>query len=675
MNGGTAQALRVSGLSVSIPLASGTLQAVRNINLVLRPGQTLGVVGESGSGKSITALAIMKLLPPAARRSAGAIRLGSTDLMAADERELAMAVRGKRIGMIFQEPMTSLNPVYTIGRQLIETMTLRGEVSATAAEARAVFLLEKVGLPDPRSRLGQYPHQLSGGQRQRVMIAMALMNEPELLIADEPTTALDVTIQAQILRLLADLQREFGMSMILITHDLGVVARVADRVAVMYAGEIVETGTVAEVLSDPRHPYTRGLLACVPDTGNGENPRRLGSIPGIVPSMIGDTTGCAFASRCPRVVARCRVAHPPRRDLGPERSFLCFDPRTTDANASAVITDNETAVPRIAPGATAAADTILAVRDVSCTFRVRRGFFGRPRPLRAVDHVDLDVRRGEVLALVGESGCGKTTLSRIMLGSQRIDSGDVMLDGTLLSALPDKQRARRIQPIFQDPYSSLNPRRTISEIIAQPLRVHGIGDAASRLAQTERMMDLVGLPRRLFHSYPSQLSGGQRQRAAIARAIIMAPDLLICDEPTSALDVSVQSQILNLLLDLRDELHLTYLFITHNLSIVRYLADRIAVMYFGQIVELGDKHAVLENPRHPYTRALLKSILSITPGAGIPDAGLGADFPNPLDVPRGCRFHPRCPLADDRCRNEVPQPVWLGGAMARCLQAYGDEKC
>jgi peptide/nickel transport system ATP-binding protein len=262
-----------------------------------------------------------------------------------------------------------------------------------------------------------------------------------------------------------------------------------------------------------------------------------------------------------------------------------------------------------------------------------------------------------------------------MLGSQRIDSGEVTLDGTPLSALPDKQRARRIQPIFQDPYSSLNPRRTISEIIAQPLRVHGVGDAASRLAQTERMMDLVGLPRRLFHSYPNQLSGGQRQRAAIARAIIMAPDLLICDEPTSALDVSVQSQILNLLLDLRDELHLTYLFITHNLSIVRYLADRIAVMYFGQIVELGEKRAVLENPRHPYTRALLDSILSIAPGAGIPDAGLGADFPNPLDIPGGCRFHPRCPLADDRCRSEIPQPVWLDGAMARCLQAYGDEKC
>jgi peptide/nickel transport system ATP-binding protein len=655
-------ALAVTGLTVDIPLASGELHAIRGIDLDLSPGETLGIVGESGSGKSMTALAIMNLLPPAARRRAQAICLGDLDLGSADERRLAAEVRGQRIGMIFQEPMTSLNPVYTIGRQLTETMTLHGEASQADAEARAVFLLEKVGLPDPRSRLGQYPHQLSGGQRQRVMIAMALMNAPDLLIADEPTTALDVTIQAQILHLLKQLQREFGMSMILITHDLGVVSRVADRVAVMYAGQIVESGPVAEVLSAPRHPYTVGLLACVPGYRN-DGLRRLGSIPGVVPSLVGDIAGCAFATRCPRAVSLCRAEAPPVHTAGDTHRFACFEPEIEMPTAGDTAAPSDTTVQR-APG-----EAVLTVENVSCTFWVGRGLFRQRKPLQAVNGVSLDIRRGEVLALVGESGCGKTTLSRIMLGFQEVDRGRVLLGDTAVAALPRLERARRIQPIFQDPYSSLNPRRTVGEIIAQPLRIHGLGDGAEQQQRTHRMMELVGLPRRLFNSYPAQLSGGQRQRVAIGRALVMNPDIVICDEPTSALDVSVQAQILNLLLDLRDELQLTYLFVTHDLSVVQHMADRVAVMYLGQIVELGPRQEVLHDPRHPYTRALLDSVLTIDAGKPVPDTGLGADFPDPLNVPSGCAFHPRCRLAVDQCRLEAPGPRQVLGRQVRCARA------
>jgi len=667
----TLSSLDIAGLSVDIPGTAGTLRAVRNVSLHVGRGETLGIVGESGSGKSMTALSIMNLLPPAAQRHARSISLASQDLAAANEQELCDTVRGQRIGMIFQEPMTTLNPVYSIGRQLTEVSTLHGRLSQAAAEARAVYLLEKVGLPDPRSRLRQYPHQLSGGQRQRVVIAMALMNEPELLIADEPTTALDVSVQAQILHLLKQLQQEFGMAMILITHDLGVVSRAADRIAVMYAGEVVETGTVAEVLNTPKHPYTQGLLACVPGHG-GETGTRLGSIPGIVPSMVGEPRGCAFASRCPRVVDECRSSTPPTRNPGPGHRFVCLDPQPRQAQAAPEPTQPQPATggPTMpARPARAETEAVLRVQDVNCTFWVRRGLFGGKRPLHALNGIDLEIRRGEVLALVGESGCGKTTLTRVMLGFQQPDSGSVLLDGKPIADLRGDERARRIQPIFQDPFSSLNPRKTIGEIIMQPLRINRLGDNRSRLNKTHEMMELVGLPLRVFNSYPSQLSGGQRQRVAIGRALIMRPEIVICDEPTSALDVSVQAQILNLLLDLRDELDLTYLFVTHNLSVVKHMADRVAVMYLGQIVERGERSAIFEHPRHPYTRALLASALSISPGESIPDTGLGGDFPNPLNMPTGCPFNPRCSLADGRCRSEVPPPRTISGTLVRCFHA------
>ncbi len=661
----TQSLLDIRNLSVEIPTESSTLKAVRGVDLELKRGETLGIVGESGSGKSMTALAMMSLLPPAARRSAACINFDGADLLQASEHDFAVKVRGQRIGMIFQEPMTSLNPVYSIGRQLKETMTLHRKVSDSEAEARAIYLLEKVGLPDPASRLKQYPHELSGGQRQRVMIAMALMNEPELLIADEPTTALDVTIQAQILRLLRDLQQELGMSMILITHDLGVVSRAADKIAVMYAGDIVETGTTQEVLLNPRHPYTQGLLECVPGYRNGAL-KRLGSIPGIVPSMTGNIQGCAFASRCPRAVDACRTQTPPSQDLGPQRMFVCHDPQetrdwqpspATPASQDILVSPSQSQTP------------ILFVESVSCTFSVRRGMFGKRIPLRAMNDISLQVNKGEVLALVGESGCGKTTLTRTIMGLQQPDTGSVILNGQRIESLPAMQRARMIQPIFQDPYSSLNPRKTIGEIIGKPLAVHKLGSRQEQLAKTYSMMELVGLPRRVFNSYPNQLSGGQRQRAAIGRALIMRPEVVICDEPTSALDVSVQAQILNLLLDLRDELDLTYLFVTHNLSVVQHMADRVAVMYLGEIVECGNRDDVMLNPRHPYTRALMDSALSIAPGEVVPDLGLSGDFPNPMNRPTGCAFNPRCPIAEQVCRERAPAPEIIGSSLVRCWKA------
>ncbi len=655
--------LDIRDLSVTLPTESSALKAVRGIDLELRRGETLGIVGESGSGKSMTALALMNLLPPAAQRSAACINFAGADLSAVSEKQLAHQVRGRKIGMIFQEPMTSLNPVYTIGRQLTETMTLHGNVSAAQAQRRAIELLEKVGLPDPASRLRQYPHELSGGQRQRVMIAMALMNEPELLIADEPTTALDVTIQAQILYLLRQLQTELGMSMILITHDLGVVSRAADRIAVMYAGDLVETGTTEQVLNAPRHPYTRGLLECVPGY-RGAAARRLGSIPGVVPSMTGDIQGCAFAARCPRAVARCLTDTPPTRALGEAHRFVCHDPEETRGISFG---DSEHASDTHTPRP--AQESVLKVDNVSCTFSVRQGLFGKRKTLRALANVSLDIRRGEVLALVGESGCGKSTLSRTIMGLQTPDTGSVTLSGQPVASLPARQRARMIQPIFQDPYSSLNPRQTIGEIIGRPLTVNQVGSKTERRSKVHRMMEYVGLPPRVFNSFPDQLSGGQRQRVAIARALILDPEIVICDEPTSALDVSVQAQILNLLLDLRDELDLTYLFVTHDLSVVEHLADRVAVMYLGEIVECGDREQVLARPKHPYTRALLDSVLSIAPELDVPEPRLTGDFPNPINRPSGCPFHPRCPLADAHCQRVAPELEMFDNTLVKCWKA------
>jgi len=656
--------LEIQNLSVDLDLANGTLHAVRDISFSLDPGECLGIVGESGSGKSMTAMALMRLLPKTAVTRATSIRFEGVDLQAMTEKEFLHAISGVKMSMIFQEPMTALNPVYDIGRQLTEVVLLRKQKSKRDALDRAVFLLEKVGIANAASRLKQYPHQLSGGQRQRVVIAMALMNEPQLIVADEPTTALDVTVQAQILQMMVELGKEFGMAMILITHDLGVISHTVDKVVVMYAGQLVETGTTDEVFNHAEHPYTRGLLQCVPDLESGEKRSRLGTIPGIVPSMIGTLRGCSFANRCPSRQERCVSETPRMTVLSPGRSHRCL---LANKNREDRQTDTGSETAKLLMNNVADEPIVLAANNVTCVFKVGKSIFKPKQQLKAVDKVSLDLCRTEVLALVGESGCGKTTLSKIMLGLEQPGSGDIFLEGKHLAQVAIKDRARLVQPIFQDPYSSLNPRRTIGETILLPLTVHDIGERSGRRRLVEETMGLVGLPRHFYHSYPNQVSGGQRQRVAIARALIMQPKILICDEPTSALDVSVQSQILNLLLDLREELGLTLLIITHDFGVVNYMATRIAVMYLGQIVEIGTREQIISAAKHPYTQALLASVLSLQPGRGIPDINLGGGFPNPLAVPSGCRFHPRCPKAIDVCATQMPELEHTDNTQTRCF--------
>ncbi|WP_417723788.1 dipeptide ABC transporter ATP-binding protein [Salipiger sp.] len=586
--------LDIQDLGVTLPLPSGDLHAVRGVGLSLDRGESLGIVGESGSGKSMSALALMRLLPSGARSGATALRFDGQDLAALDDRSFAQQICGPRIGMIFQEPMTSLNPVYTIGRQMTESAVARGLLSGARAQRKAVDLLDRVGIPDPEIRTGQYPHQLSGGQRQRVMIAMALMLDPELLIADEPTTALDVTVQAQILDLLDDLRREREMAMILISHDLAVVAERTDRVAVMYGGEIIEEGKAGDVLRQPAHPYTRALLHAIPRLGGA--PARLTAIPGIVPSLLRAPEACVFAPRCAYRRAECTAAPPPLRDHGDGHRCRCV---LTEPPRAARVAEPLRRSPAIGQ------EPVIAASDISQVFSSRKGLFGPRREIRAVDGVSLELKRGETLALIGESGSGKSTLARIMLGLSAPTEGTVTMLGRPVASLSGTERASFVQPVFQDPYSSLNPRRRLSEIIARPLELAGTGDRSSRAAAVREAMDLVRLPERLLHAYPSQLSGGQRQRVAIARALVTRPEALVCDEPTSALDVSVQAQILNLLDDLRAEMGLTCLIITHDMAVVHQVADRVAVMLNGRIVEEGPAARVLDHPASDYTARLL----------------------------------------------------------------------
>ena len=595
--------LEINNLSVWLPLPAGRLHAVRDVSVSLDRGEALGIVGESGSGKSMSALALMRLLPKRATQS-GSLILDGTDLTGLSDQQYSQQYLGHRIAMIFQEPMTSLNPVYTIGRQLTEAAVNFGGYSLTAARDRALALLDRVGIPDPRARLSQFPHQLSGGQRQRVMIAMALMLEPELLIADEPTTALDVTVQAQILELLVDLRREMGMAMILITHDLAVVAEQTDRVAVMYGGEIIEEGTAQAVMAQPAHPYTQALLSAIPKMDGP--PRRLGAIPGTVPSLLTPPSGCIFAPRCNLARPMCVTGRPPL--LGDSahtrRCVLTDDERPAPIPASPIRASHTMA---------SEGEAVIEARHITQVFSSRKGLFGPKHEFRAVDSVSLTLKRGETLALVGESGSGKSTLARIMLGLALPTSGTVEMLGRPVADLLPLERAALVQPIFQDPYSSLNPHRTLAEIIARPLTLRGDDDAKSREAKTREAMEMVRLPARMLHSYPSQISGGQRQRVAIARALVTRPQALVCDEPTSALDVSVQAQILNLLDDLQTELGLSCLVITHDMAVVHQIADRVAVMLQGTLVEEGTCDDVLHNPSSDYTTRLLASAPQFRP--------------------------------------------------------------
>ena len=654
MNNQPKQLIDVQDLHVSFRQGPARVPAVDGASFSMAPGEMLALVGESGSGKSVTALSILGLLPrPAALVEQGHILFHGQDVLGMNDAQLRQ-IRGNRISMIFQEPMTALNPVLTVGWQIAEVLRQHHGISAKDARVQAIALLDKVGIPDPASRHDDYPHQLSGGMRQRVMIAIALACQPELLIADEPTTALDVTVQAQIMDLIARLRHEFGTAVLLITHNLALVREQADRIAVMYAGSIVEQAPRDELFARPAHPYTRLLLRSLPHSG--QRGQRLASISGSVPKLSDSGPGCPFAPRCPLAQPRCRDERPANTTVGEAHLAACHF--ATQAMAAAIPAD---ALPAIATG-----ELLLDIRDLRVWFPIRHGFLSRVQGhVRAVDGVSLQLRRGETLALVGESGCGKTTVGKALVRLAKATAGAAVLSGAgdVLALDHHAMHAvrKRIQMIFQDPFSSLNPRLTIGESITEGMDAHRIGaNAAERRARAEAIMAKVGLPAAALGRYPHQFSGGQRQRIGLARALAVEPDVVICDECTSALDVSVQAQILNLLKDIQREFHLAYLFITHDLSVVGYLADRVAVMYLGHVVEEGLAHEVLDSPAHPYTRALLAAAPHIDGSdATRPAPRLSGDVPSPANPPTGCPFHTRCPIAQDQCQQAMPPQTAL----------------
>jgi peptide/nickel transport system ATP-binding protein len=606
--------MRVDDLKVALDSDAGLVKAVDGLRLAISRGETFALVGESGCGKSMTALALMRLLPDNGRIVQGRFELEGTPVFDLPESQMR-AVRGARVGMIFQEPATSLNPVMRVGDQIVEAIEAHTSLRGDAARAKAIEWLTRVGIAEPERRIDEYPFRLSGGQKQRVMIAMVLAAEPEFLVADEPTTALDVTIQAQILELLKRLQREQGMGMLLITHDLGVVAGMAQRVALMYAGQIVEVAEVGEFFARPLHPYARLLLRALPDAA--KRGASLAAIAGTVPALTQEFSGCRFAPRCDLVIDACRAAPVPLEAASASREVRCIRHRESAARAAAPMA----AVP--ASARATGSEALLEVQRLSVRFPIREGLLRRVRgAFTAVNDVSFDIRSGQTLALVGESGCGKTTTGKAivqLLRGQALIDGEARLKGQNLLALEGQKliEARRsIQMIFQDPYASLNPRMRVFDILEEGLlALRTEMQSPARHELIERIVDQVGLRRETLDRYPHEFSGGQRQRIAIARALAVQPKLIVCDEPTSALDVSVQAQILNLLRALQRELGVSFLFITHNIGVVEYIADQMAVMRAGRIEEIGPARTVLEHPQHPYTRTLLAAVPKVSVGA------------------------------------------------------------
>lgn len=661
--------LEVRDLHVSFAEGDRQFAALDGVSFQVRRGRTLCLVGESGCGKSLTAKAILQVMGDNARIGQGGIWLcrdgrEHIDIAALDPRGSAIrSIRGNDIAMIYQEPMSALSPLYTIGDQISEVLRWHGNTSRSEAREEAIAVLRAVGMPAPEKRFDAYSFELSGGQRQRAMIAMALVGRPQLLIADEPTTALDVTTQAVILDLLRERQQAQGMAMLFITHDLGVVSEVADDVAVMYMGRIVESGPVAQVLSDPRHPYTRGLLASRPSV-TGRRRERLETIPGTVPHLHNRPSGCAFFARCGhRRPGECDRQAPPPRQLAEARQAACW--ALDEEGRLQAAETREAAVARRRPDYTC--PPLLKVRGLKKHFLQGGGLFTRPRRVRSLDGVSFDIWPGETLGLVGESGCGKSTLGQTVIGLHSPSEGNVFVSSegndVDLAALPPAARRRHwrdIRMVFQDPNGSFNPRLTVYDILAEVLSVAGESRPAIA-SRVHEVMRMVGLDTAYLDRHAHAFSGGQRQRIGIARALASRPRLIIADEPVSALDVSVQAQILNLLRDLQAELGLSYLFISHDLSVVRHISDRVAVMYAGQVVELAPTEELFSAPRHPYTRALLNAVLEPTAARRTERQRLGGSVPDPAAFPEGCRFHPRCPLASDECRH-APPPLAASGS-------------
>ncbi len=660
--------LEVSDLRTQFFTDAGVVRAVDGVSFSVAAGETLGIVGESGSGKTVAALSLIRLLEDPARIVGGEIRFQGRDIVNMDQEELRK-IRGDGIAMVFQDPMTSLNPVLKIARQLAETMLVHGRLDEQQALDRSIDLLGRMGITAPERAIDSYPHQFSGGMRQRVMLAMGFANEPSLLIADEPTTALDVTIQAQILDLIAELNRDFNTAIVLISHDLGVIASVCARVVVMYAGEVVEEGPTEAILSNPRHPYTWALINAVPRIDRHvPGQRRLVTIEGTPPDPIAHPPGCRFAARCPFRIDKC-TEHPDLLELAPGAKARCW---VTQSGNSLPPPSTRAPVPAQAKaGMDHGAGTklergerMLQLRGVVKHFPLpKRSFFGKREIVHAVDGVDLDVAQGETVGLVGESGCGKSTLARVVARIHQPTAGSVVFHGQDIANATQatiRPLRRRMQMVFQDPYASLNPRMTVADILGEPLRLHRITNSETETRKhVGELLDVVGLSPKAAERYPHEFSGGQRQRISIARALSVRPDFIIADEPISALDVNIQAQIINLLIDLQERFGLTYLFIAHDLAVVRHISDRVVVLYLGKVAEVAPADKLFAEPMHPYTRYLISAV-------PIPDAAvekgrkrlpLQGEPPSALNPPSGCRFRTRCPIAKSICAEVMPPMI------------------
>ncbi|HEX6447612.1 MAG TPA: ABC transporter ATP-binding protein [Streptosporangiales bacterium] len=680
--------LSAAGIRTCFRTELGEVTAVDGVSFDLFPGETVAIVGESGSGKSVTVMSLMGLVAkPAGRVVAGSVKFGGRDLLRLSEKQLRR-IRGRDIAMVFQDPMSSLNPVLTVGYQTQEALRLHDRsLSAKQARARAVELLTDVGIPSPEKSFNAYPHEYSGGMRQRVLIAMAMANDPQVFIADEPTTALDVTIQAQVLRVLKHAQKRTGAATILVTHDLGLVAEMADRVLVMYAGRVIESGDVDTIFYRPKHPYTVGLLASRPRLDREVQELRV--IKGQPPNLLALPSGCSFRPRCAFHGDRaiCAEKVPGLQQLGdghtsachfaaelPDRVDVAEQVATSEAEdelSDAVVADADTTAKRWSPQGR---QEVLRLENLQKAFPVRGGIGRRDRRLmHAVNGVSLILHQGETLGLVGETGCGKSTIGRMVMRILDPTEGTIAFKGRditreRMQSMPELRR--RLQIVFQDPYGSLDPRMRVRDIVGEPLQINQIGDRASRRERVLELLELVGLGPEHLNRYPHQFSGGQRQRVGIARALAMDPEVLVLDEPVSALDVSLQAQIINLLNALKEKLDISYVFISHDLSVVRYLCDTVAVVYSGQVMESGTVAEIFDHPVHPYTQTLLSSV-------PIPDPALRGrrerivlegDVQSPLDLPEGCLFQRRCFKATERCRVERPvlTEARSGGHLSAC---------
>jgi len=672
-----APVLELRNVAISYFVRAGEMKVVPNISFKLGQGEALGLVGESGCGKSTVAFAVMQYLGTVGRITNGQVLFEGKDLAKFSPAELR-AIRGRRISMVYQDPMSSLNPVIQIGKQLMEVPIIHFGQSEQEAHARALQMLREVNLPDPETMMTRYPHQLSGGQQQRVVIAMALMAEPSLLVMDEPTTGLDVTVEAAVLDLVARLREKHNTAIIFISHNLGTVVRICDRIGVMYAGELVEEGPITEVFRNPRHPYTRGLLSCIPTLGADKNSRPLTAIPGQVPSILNRPKGCVFQPRCKFAQAdRCSQDPLPTLDMSPQHHVKCV--RASELPEHEKLPQGLEA---IALGkAPVDAEVVLQIAHLRKTYHQSTGMFGGAGyNVHAVDNIDLAANRGQTLAIVGESGCGKSTLAKVLTGIELGTEGMVTLSGKEISQIPVEDRTaivkRAIQMVFQNPDSTLNPSHSVGYVMERAIRrLRGLSSSAAR-GEASSLLKTVNLPVEFAQRMPRQLSGGQKQRVAIARALAGEPDLILADEPVSALDVSVQAAIINLLVDIQAKRGATLVFISHDLSVVRYLADYVAVMYLGQVMEYGNTEDVFAPPYHPYTEALLSAVPIADPDVHQRRIILEGAMPSPQNRPQGCPFATRCPRKVGAICDTTPPPIQTtaGGHRIACHIPMDDLK-